>query len=109
GPGAPPPPAECVNPPGIATGVNLFQAVPLAPASDAPDERPVVRLFFEAPGRGGRQRIVYLDSQDGYEGRDFHRGAPTRCDTAADYGIGGGCEPALAIGVDIDGPDGGNP
>jgi hypothetical protein len=106
GPGAPEPPAECVNPQGLATGVSLFQAVPLASTSG---EGPRIRLFFEAPGRGGRQRIVDLDSQDGYEGRDFHRGEPTRCETAADYEPGGGCEPALAIGVDIDGPDGGNP
>jgi hypothetical protein len=103
GPNAPPVPAECRNPQGIATGVNLFQAVPLVSAEGETAGK--VRLFFEAPGRGGRQRIVYLDSQDGYVGRDFHRGAPTRCDTAVDYALGGGCEPTLAVGVDIDGPD----
>jgi hypothetical protein len=108
GPGAPAPPAECVNPQGIATGVNLFQALPIAAAPDSP-EQARIRLFFEAPGRGGRQRIVYLDSQDGYEGRDFHRGTSTRCESAGDYGPGGGCEPALAIGVDIDGPGERNP
>lgn len=108
GPGAPAPPAACVNPPGIATGVNLFQAVPLQPAEGS-GESGKIRLFFEAPGRGGRQRIVYLDSQDGYEGRDFHRGASTICASPADYGPGGGCEPALAVGVDIDGAEGGNP
>lgn len=109
GPGAPPAPPECVNPPGIATGVNLFQAVPLAPTGDESSTGGKIRLYFEAPGRGGRQRIVYLDSQDGYVGRDFHRGTSTQCQTAADYGPGGACEPALAIGVDIDGPDEGNP
>jgi len=105
GPGAPPAPPACVNPQGIATGVNLYQAVPLMPSADGKEDGKI-RLYFEAPGRGGRQRIVYLDSQDGYLGRDFHRGAATRCDTPADYGAGGGCEPALAIGVDIDGPNG---
>lgn len=103
GPNAPPPPSECVNPQGLVTGVSLYQAVPLAPDTEGNGR---IRMFIEGPGRGGRQRIAYLDSQDGYEGRDFHRGGATRCDTAADYGPGGGCEPTLAIGVDIDGADG---
>lgn len=107
GPGAMPPPLECLNPQGLATGVALYQAVPLAPPEPGGIGR--IRLFFEALGRGGRTRIVYLDSQDGYTGRDFHRGNSTRCETVADYAPGGGCEPALVIGVDIDGARDGNP
>ena len=49
---------------------------------------------------------MHLDSQDGYGGRDFHRGRETRCGTLADYAPGGGCEPALDIGVDVDGARG---
>ena len=60
-----------------ALQINLFQSVPLAGENK-------VRLFFEAQGADGRTRILYLDSQDGYTGRDFHRGAPTRCETPAD-------------------------
>lgn len=103
-PGSPPTvPAGCIGAPSLAASLNLFQAVPLTPAGGGK-----VRLFFEAGGGDGRTRILYLDSQDGYIGRDFHSGAPTRCETLADYSAGGGCEPKLAIGVDID-RDNGNP
>jgi uncharacterized protein (TIGR03437 family) len=101
-PGTPPQlPPGCAGAASLAAGVNLFQAVPLAASRK-------VRLFFEAAGGDGRTRILYLDSHDGYAGRDFHSGPPTRCSTLADYSAGGGCEPKLAIGVDID-AEGGNP
>jgi uncharacterized protein (TIGR03437 family) len=94
---------DCVNSRSLAAGVALYQAVPLAgPAGGK------VRLYFEAQGFDGRTRILYLDSHDGYIGRDFHSGPPTRCSTLADYSAGGGCEPTLALGVDVDG-DAGNP
>jgi uncharacterized protein (TIGR03437 family) len=96
-------PPECTDRSNLAVNLNLFQAVPLATPAG-----PKVRLFVEAGGGDGRTRILYLDSQDGYTGRDFHAGAPTRCNTAADYAPGGGCEPKLALGVDID-REGGNP
>jgi hypothetical protein len=60
----------------VATG----QAVPLASG--------ITRLFFEALGADGRTRIMHLDSQDGFVGRDFHQGAATVCSTAADYSAG---------------------
>jgi hypothetical protein len=104
-PGGPPPQPDpaCAASRSVATGLALFQAVPLAPEAGGK-----VRLYFEAEGYDGRTRILSLDSQDGYLGRDFHAGAPTRCSTLADYSPGGGCEPQLVIGVDGDG-ERGNP
>jgi uncharacterized protein (TIGR03437 family) len=96
-------PPECAGSTSLATGLNLFQAVPLASGAGGK-----VRLYFEAQAGDGRTRILYLDSQDGYIGRDFHSGAPTRCSSLADYSAGGGCEPKIAVGVDIDG-QAGNP
>lgn len=77
----------------VATG----QGVPLSTAMGGK-----VRLFFEAQGNDGRTRIQYLDSQDGYAGRDFNSGSPSTCSTAGDYQTGGGCAPTVAIGVEGD-------
>ena len=74
----------------VATG----QAVPLAGTLGEK-----IRLYFEALGADGKTRIVYVDSADGYVGRDFNKGSDTRCRSLADYGTGGGCEAKLAIGV----------
>ena len=79
----------------------LFQAVPLPPEMGG-----AIGLFFEAAGADGRTRVLYLDSQDGYAGRDFHKGEATICATLEDFSADSGCEPTLAIGVDIDGPQG---
>lgn len=79
----------------VATG----QAVPLASG--------ITRLFFEALGADGRTRIMHLDSQDGFIGRDFHQGAATVCSTAADYSAGGPCAPVLDVSIASD--PGGNP
>jgi hypothetical protein len=65
-----------------------------------------IRLFFEAENSDGKTRIHYLDSQDGYVGRDFNQGAATTCTTQADFDSGGGCVPTLAIGVDGDSSNG---
>lgn len=102
-PGPPGQPVTC--PPGdtAAKSVALFQAVPLSAEIGG-----AIRLFFEANGSDGRNRIMHVDSQDGYVGRDFHRGAPTICSTLADYQAGGGCEPTVVIGVEADG-SAGNP
>ncbi len=81
----------------VATG----QGVPIAK-----DLGGFVRLFFEAQGEDGRTRIMFLDSADGYVGLDFNTGAATTCSTAADYSVGGGCAPTVAIAVD--GDTGGN-
>jgi hypothetical protein len=79
----------------VATG----QGVPMA--------RGFVRLFFEAQGADNRTRVMWLDSADGFVGLDFNRGAATTCSTTADYSVGGGCVPTVAIAVD--GDAGGNP
>lgn len=76
----------------VATG----QGVPLSEAMGGK-----VRLFFEASGSDGKTRILYLDSQDGYTGRDFNSGGAL-CSTTADYQTGGGCAPTVAIGVEGD-------
>jgi hypothetical protein len=99
--GQPTPDPACAGSRSMVTNLALYQAVPLTPEAGGK-----VRLYFEAEAFDGRTRIHYLDSQDGYLGRDFHRGRPTRCETDADYSPGGGCEPTLAIGVDLDGARG---
>ena len=92
GPGAPAPP-----PANSAPGVNLFQAVPLRWLGKAREQW----LFFEAP----RPRVGDSASSTSTATSDATSiVAPRpRRETAAHYGPGGGCEPALAIGVDIDG------
>lgn len=89
-PGQPPP-----NCPGnsLVRNLSLFQAVPM---------NGFVRMFFEANGTDQKNRILYLDSQDGYTGRDFNRGAGTFCQSMSDYAPGGDCEPKVAIGVQGD-------
>ena len=49
---------------------------------------------------------MFVDSADGYVGLDFNTGAATTCSTAADYSVGGGCAPTVAIAVE--GDTGGN-
>jgi hypothetical protein len=78
--------------------INTGQGVPLSETMGGK-----IRLFFEATGSDNRTRILSLDSQDGYVGLDFNAGAASvTCSLAADYGDGGGCEPAVAIGVQDD-------
>ncbi|MBH9577015.1 fibronectin type III domain-containing protein [Inhella proteolytica] len=62
-----------------------------------------VRLFFESNDADGRTRIYWVDSVDGYAGRDFHSGAATQCSSPADYAAGGPCAATLVIGVEGDG------
>lgn len=100
GPNNPPPP--CVGN-SLAAQVSLFQAVPLSAELGGR-----VRLFFEATGTDQRTRILYLDSLDGYVGRDFNAGPDTVCRTLADYSAGGACEPRVALGVQGDAVNGNN-
>jgi len=58
-----------------------------------------VRLFFEARGSDGTTRLLSLDSEDGYLGRDFNSGPAEYCSLAAHYQAGGGCHPAVEIGA----------
>lgn len=74
----------------VATG----QGVPLS--SDLGGK---IRLFFEAEGNDGKTRIMYVDSKDGYTGRDFNSGTSGTCSSSSDYQSGGGCTPTVAIGV----------
>ena len=76
----------------MATG----QGVPLSASAGGK-----VRLFFEAFGADRKTRIMYLDSQDGYLGRDFNSGSSGVCSTAVDYQAGG-CVPSVAIGIEGD-------
>jgi hypothetical protein len=98
GPNNPPPPCVGNSP---AAMINLFQAVPVSAELGAR-----VRLFFEATGTDQRTRILYLDSHDGYAGRDFNAGPDTLCRTLADYSAGGSCEPRVAVGVQGDAANG---
>ncbi len=81
----------------VAASVTTTQAVALDASMGGG-----VRLFFESMGADRRTRVMYLDSRDGYVGRDFNAGAKTICDTAADYSTGGGCAPTVVIGVGSD-------
>ena len=45
---------------------------------------------------------MWIDSADGYLGLDFNAGAATTCSAAADYSVGGGCAPRVAIAVEGD-------
>jgi hypothetical protein len=81
----------------VAGYVTTTQAVPLDASMGGR-----VRLFFEAMGSDQRTRIMYLDSRDGYVGRDFHSGAKTICSTLEDFSSGGGCAPEVVIGVTSD-------
>lgn len=74
----------------VATG----QGVPLSSSMGAK-----IRLFFEAQGSDSKTRILYLDSVDGYIGRDFNTGSSGICSLSSDYQTGGGCAPQVAIGV----------
>ncbi|MBI1881208.1 MAG: fibronectin type III domain-containing protein, partial [Chloroflexi bacterium] len=76
-----------------AASVATFQVVPLSEAMGGK-----VRLFFEAEGTDHKARAMYLDSQDGYVGRDFNAGPATICASLADYSAGGGCQPTVIIG-----------
>ena len=72
------------------------QAIPLR------DEKKV-RLFFEANdlslGAQSVTEIFSLDSQDGYTGEDYHRGASSLCGGAGsmDYAPGGDCALSTVI------------
>ncbi len=65
-----------------------------------------IRLFIEAEDRYKSRRIVYLDREDGYVGRDFCRGPGSVCQTLADYSARGACEPKVAIGLEGDAVEG---
>jgi hypothetical protein len=92
--------AGLLDPPTAAPLVRSVATGPGVALSPAMGGR--IRLFFEGLGSDGRTRILQLDSQDGYAGLDFHVGASGTCSTAADYSPGGGCAPAVAIGVEGD-------
>ncbi|MBI2187027.1 MAG: fibronectin type III domain-containing protein [Acidobacteria bacterium] len=68
-----------------------------------------IRLFFEATGTDQRSRIMYLDSRDGFVGRDFNAGDKTICSTLSDFSASGGCVPTVAIGVSGDADGMGTP
>jgi hypothetical protein len=95
----PPPGQPAPNCPGTGPVRNLalFQAVPMMG---------YIRFYFEANGTDQKNRILQIDSQDGYLGRDFNRGSRTICQTISDYAIGGECEARVAIGVEGDAVEG---
>ncbi len=82
---------ECFGPSYMSV-INAFQVVPLASGE--------VRLLFESHGDDHATRIMYLDSDDGYYGRDFNSGSEETCITEEDWN--NGCKPTIAIGLDGD-------
>jgi hypothetical protein len=81
----------------LVGGVRTAQAVPLAASLGGG-----VRLYFEAEGQDKKTRVLSLDSQDGWVGQDFNAGPSKVCGTMADYSPGGGCAPAVVLGVEGD-------
>ena len=67
-----------------------------------PMQSGAVRLFFDPFGKDGHSRLMYLDSADGYVGRNYNRNATSTCSSTADYSAGGGCEPTVVIGIEGD-------
>lgn len=86
-----------VSPSILVSNVATGQGVPIARHAGE-----FVRLFFEAQGADRRTRIMWIDSADGYVGLDFNAGAASTCSTEADYSVGGGCAPTVAIAVEGD-------
>jgi hypothetical protein len=82
------------TPTSLVASVGGVVAVPLTGGA--------VRLFFDPTGSDGKSRIVSIDSQDGYAGRDFNTGSASTCSTFADYSSAGGCAPNVMIGVQGD-------
>ena len=81
----------------VAASVTTTQPIPLDASMGGG-----VRLFFESMGTDRHTRVMYLDSRDGYVGRDFNAGAKTICNTLEDYSAGGGCAPTVVVGVQGD-------
>lgn len=78
----------------ITSDVSAPQGVPRSVGGT-----PHVRLFFKAvggSGANGKNRLFYLDSQDGLTGQDFHPGAPTLVSSSADWTT---ASPTIALGV----------
>ncbi len=92
--------AGLISPPGAAPLVEQVATPQAVPVSDALGGN--VRLYFEARGADGRTRILYIGSQDGWRGQDFHTGDATVCSLTGDYQPGGPCEPTVALGVEGD-------
>lgn len=89
-----------INPTTAATlikEINAGQAIPMSSSKGAN-----VRLYFEANGADNKTRIMYIDSRDGYLGKDFNAGSSIVCQTTADYSTGGGCQPVIAIPIEGD-------
>jgi hypothetical protein len=91
-----PPPCEGANT--LVGDVAMVHAVPL---SEQMGGR--IRLFFEGKGTDERTRVMWIDSDDGYLGRDFMKGDGTLCRETTHYATGGPCEPTVAVGVYTDG------
>jgi len=95
----PPPGQPAPTCPGTGPVRNfaLYQAVPMTN---------FVRFYFEATGTDQKNRILQIDSQDGYVGRDFNRGTRTICQSISDFATGGECEARVIIGVEGDAVEG---
>ncbi len=83
-----------------AQGIHAGHAVPMYV-----DNNPVVRLYFESLGNDGKNRILSIDSKDGFIGRDFRTGAGSKCVSSADYAANGPC--ALRVEIPAEGDVGG--
>jgi hypothetical protein len=78
-------------------GIGAAQSLPLPASMGAK-----IRLLFESQGNDAKNRILSLDSNDGYIGEDFNSGASAKCHDAGDYIGNGGCVPSVVIGVAAD-------
>lgn len=85
------------NPSPAATFIKDVEATQGVPRSVG--GRRHIRLFFEAAGADNKNRVFYLDSQDGLIGQDFHPGSATIVSDTADWEVGGAAAPTLILGV----------
>ncbi|MBC7864307.1 MAG: hypothetical protein IAF38_15115 [Bacteroidia bacterium] len=55
-------------------------------------------MFFNATLDDNFRRVFYIDSQDGYIGKDFDASSDSLCISQTDFAVGGNCQYTLAIG-----------
>ncbi len=81
------------------TGNNMF---PYMGQSVAVPYNGKIRMFFNAVLDDNRRRIFYIDSKDGYIGKDFDSSLDSFCISTADWNVGGNCSYTMAVGTVFD-------
>ena len=82
-----------------ATGNKMF---PYIGQSVAIPYNNKIRLFFNATLDDGQRRLFYIDSKDGYIGKDFDASADSMCIDITEFTTGANCEYTMAMGTKFD-------